>query len=249
MFPFPDAATFLTVSTAIILVGMSRISFGGGAGVIAVPLLTFVLPPSKAVGVLLPVMIICDFIMLRFYFKGARWHLIKLLAPGTLLGILIGTMTFALASEDFQRKLLGFICIVFFLLRILRGRILEAEKDLKPNGGNAFLFGAGAGYTSTILHAGGPALTMFLLPLKIPPHAFVATCVCYFTIVNLIKVPTYLSQRLITPETLIYGLWILPAMIVGSLVGIWINSRVPEKAFMNTVYAFLLVIGFYFLIK
>ncbi len=249
MFPFSDTGSYLAVSLAIALVGLSRISFGGGPGVIAVPLLSFILPPSKAAGVLLPIMIVCDFILLRFYFRHGQWHLIKLLLPGTFFGIIIGTVTFAFSSEDFLRKLLGLICVLFFLLRILRGRILEAEKNMKPGWLNSFFFGAGAGYTSTILHAGGPALTIFLLPQKLAPVVFVSTCVCYFTLVNLLKVPGYVTQDLITRETLIYGLWILPAMITGSLIGVWVNSRVPEKIFMKTVYAFLLLIGIYFLIK
>jgi len=249
MFPFASPESFLVVSLAIVAVGLSRISFGGGAGVIAVPLLAFVLPPAKAAGVLLPIMIICDLILFRFYFKGAQWHLIKLLLPGTILGILIGTVTFVFCSEDFLRKLLGVICILFFLLRILRERILKAEKNMKPSWTNAFFFGTGAGYTSTILHAGGPAMTMFLIPQKLSPHTFVSTCVCFFTLVNLMKVPTYVTQHLITGQTLLYGLWILPAMITGSLIGVWINARVPEKIFMNTVYFLLLVIGIYFLVK
>ncbi|MDK3161963.1 sulfite exporter TauE/SafE family protein [Kamptonema cortianum] len=113
MFPFADIPSFLIVSLAIVAVGLTRISFGGGPGVIAVPLLAFVLPPAKAAGVLLPIMIICDMILLKFYLKDARWSLIKLLLPGTLIGILIGTLTFALASESSLRKLLGAICVIF----------------------------------------------------------------------------------------------------------------------------------------
>lgn len=249
MFPFEDTASYLRICAAITAVGLCRISFGGAPGVIAVPILSFVLPPSRAAGVLLPIMIICDLILMRFYFKHGQWHLIKLLMPGTLIGILLGITTFALGPEEFLRKLLGAICVGFFVLRVLRGRILKAEQNFKPGGLNSFFFGAGAGYTSTLLHAGGPALAIYLLPQKLAPVVFVSTCVCYFMLVNLLKVPGYIAQHLITRETLLYGLWILPAMVTGSLIGVWINSRVPERVFMNVVYGFLLTAGIYFLWK
>jgi len=68
--PGVTAPVWLYVSVAWVALMFSSVSkggFGGGAGVVSVPLLLQVAPISFAVGMWLPMLIVCDIFTIRQY--------------------------------------------------------------------------------------------------------------------------------------------------------------------------------------
>jgi uncharacterized membrane protein YfcA len=63
--------------------------------------------------------------------------------------------------------------------------------------------GSVAGFTSTVAHAGGPPIVVYLLMAGLTPVGFVATSVAFFAIVNLIKVPGYVVAGLFDGELIL----------------------------------------------
>jgi uncharacterized membrane protein YfcA len=104
-------------------------------------------------------------------------------------------------------------------------------------------FGLGAGITSTIAHGAGPVVTMFLVPQKLPKEIFVGTTVLVFTWINWIKVPFFVAYDVITRETLLTGLMYSPLIPLGVWLGVWMNRKMSEKFFLNSVYAITFVAG------
>jgi len=51
--------------------------------------------------------------------------------------------------------------------------------------------GSVGGFTSTLAHAGGPPVSVYLLPQKLPPVLFVGTTVIVFTMFNYVKLIPY----------------------------------------------------------
>ena len=72
--PGVTAPAWLYISVAILALLFTAVSkggFGGGAGVVSVPLMLQVAPLSFSVGVWLPVLIVCDIFTIREYlFQG-----------------------------------------------------------------------------------------------------------------------------------------------------------------------------------
>ena len=79
-----DPAFYLVAVPAVILFGIAKGGFGGGLGVMAVPLMALVVSPVKAAAILLPILCVMDLVSLRAY-RG-RWVLseLRLLLPASL---------------------------------------------------------------------------------------------------------------------------------------------------------------------
>ena len=56
---------------------------------------------------------------------------------------------------------------------------------------HGLLAGLIAGFSSTLAHAGGPPVAIYLLLQKVPPIEFNASTVLFFAILNWVKVPYY----------------------------------------------------------
>ena len=100
---------------AVILFGISKGGFGGGFGVIAVPLMALAISPVQAAAILLPILCLMDLFSL-WAFRG-KWLIseIRLLVPASLLGIGIGTLLFGYMSPALIRLMLGVVAITFTL--------------------------------------------------------------------------------------------------------------------------------------
>jgi uncharacterized membrane protein YfcA len=87
----PWFLAFALAAIGIIIQGMGKSGFGGGMGIVAVPLLVIAFGGEKGLGVLLPLLIAADCFAVAHHWKKWDPHIIRILLPGTLLGIAIGS--------------------------------------------------------------------------------------------------------------------------------------------------------------
>jgi hypothetical protein len=151
---------FLLSLPAVLSTGISKGGFGGAFGGIAVPLMALVMPPTQAAAIMLPILCMADVTGLRRF--CGKWDLqnLKIMLPGALLGVLLGTLSFGLLSERLIGLVIGSITIVFFLLNVLNAS--AALPAAKPRWAKGTLLSAIAGFTSFVAHAGGPPIMMYL---------------------------------------------------------------------------------------
>ncbi len=68
-----DIAFYLTASLGVIIFGISKGGFAGPVSILAVPIMSLSMNPILAAGILLPILLIMDFIAIYFYWK--KWDL------------------------------------------------------------------------------------------------------------------------------------------------------------------------------
>ena len=74
---------FVTIAViAVLVVGLSKAGLLGGLGVVGVPLLTLVMAPREAAGMMLPVLLCMDAVAIWMYRKECDWSLIRIMLPG-----------------------------------------------------------------------------------------------------------------------------------------------------------------------
>ena len=226
-----DAAGWIVTAIAILLTGISKAGLGGALGGLAVPFMSMWISPRDAVAVVLPILIVMDMAGIRAWRGKADWGDLRMLIPAALLGIGLGTLAFGVLSDRMVKIVLGLIAIGFTADRLLRGG-KSAEEGARPRSrGFAWLCGAGSGFTSTLAHAGGPPIMAYLLGRRLPKESFVATSVFFFTVINLAKLPFYLSIGLFSRDTLLMSAMLLPLVPVGVWLGLRLIRRVPERPF------------------
>jgi uncharacterized membrane protein YfcA len=233
---------FYILSTiAILIMGISKSGFGSGLGVLAVPIMSLVIPPAQAAAILLPLLCVMDIInILHYRDKFDRTNLF-ILVPAAVVGILLGTFTFRYLAEAHIRILVGVLSVLFVLNYILGRR--NGGKKTSPSIIRGGFWGTVTGFTSFGVHAGGPPVSVYLLPQKMDKTIFVGTTVVFFTIVNYIKIIPYYFLGQLNGDNLLLSLILAPLAPIGVWIGIKLHDRVDEKLFYNLAYFFLLVTG------
>ncbi|MGH7003587.1 MAG: sulfite exporter TauE/SafE family protein, partial [Alphaproteobacteria bacterium] len=100
-----------------------------------------------------------------------------------------------------------------------------------------------SGYTSFIAHAGGPPLSVYLLPQRLDKTVFQATTVVFFAAVNYVKLVPYALLDMFPAANLATSLVLMPAAILGTLAGVWLHKRVSDRLFYLFCYTFVLITG------
>lgn len=215
---------------AILITGISKSGLGGALGGLAVPFLSIWISPRDAAAVMLPILVVMDMVGIRAWRGKADWHDLKIMIPGALTGIVIGSLTFGVMPDHLVKSLVGLIAVSFSLDRLLRkaGKVSIGQRPSKYFG---WLCGAGSGFTSTLAHAGGPPVMIYLLSWKQPREIFVATTVFFFAFINLAKLPFYFGLGLFSRETLMMSLALLPIVPIGVWAGVRLLKHIPERPF------------------
>jgi uncharacterized membrane protein YfcA len=232
---------FLLGVPAVLLTGISKGGFGGALGGIAVPLLALMMPPTQAAAIMLPILCMADITGLRHFFGKWDLHNLKIMLPGALVGVLIGTLSFGLLSERLIGLLIGGIAIAFFLLNVLNAASTQAPSS--PGVAKGSLLSGIAGFTSFVAHAGGPPIMMFLLPQQMDKVRYVATVNVFFLLTNAVKLVPYALLGQFTSTSLTASLALAPVVVLGVWLGIWLQSRVNHSWFYRIAWAGLLVTG------
>ncbi len=241
-------AGFYVVGTlAILITGIAKGGFGQGAGGIAVPLMSMFILPAEAAGIMLPILCAMDLFSVHAYRKlWSREHL-KILLPGALVGIALGALAFGALPANAVRALVGMIAVTFSLnqwLRLSERIAARFAAERGPPGAVAGAFwGAVSGFTSTIAHAGGPPVAIYMLGQKIDKTSFVGTSAVFFLIVNYAKLVPYYFLGQLNVGNLSVALLFLPLVPAGVWIGVYLHRRISQRTFFNLSYSLLLGTG------
>src|SRR6476620_6590195 len=87
--------TILIAFAGVFLICVMKGAFGGGFAIIGIPLLSIVMDPVTAGGLLAPLFVATDLVALR-YWKSSTWSKpdLLLLLPGLVVGIGLGYLLF-----------------------------------------------------------------------------------------------------------------------------------------------------------
>ena len=251
-------AQWAVLVASALLIGLSKAGFGGGAALLAVPLMAYVLGPRGMLSVMLLVLITGDILAVIFYPKDSDRRNLTMLIPGLLLGIFLGYLTlhWFLARSDsglWMRRLIGALSVLFVLVqaaRMVHWRRKGARmKSYRPAYWHGVTVGTCAGFTSTLANAGGPLLTIFLLPQDLEKRVFVGTTIIYFMVGNLVKLVPYTLMGLMTRPNFVLSALLAPAVLVGTLSGVYLNDKVSDRGFRLIIYGLAFLLGIYFLVK
>ncbi len=266
---------WLMAVAAVVLFGMAKAGFGGGIGMVSTPMMIYACGGNStlALGLMLPLLISCDYVaMLLWWRKWDSRNLMGLL-PGMLLGVSVGAGVLylflrvgsgakgaeATVTNACMALAIGLIAVVFVGMRVVRAALASKSSSAEPGTPAADAYrplpwhgkvtGVVSGITSTLAHAAGPITTMFLLPQKMPKGRFVATTVMFYWVTNQVKLVPYIGFGLVNADNLWTGLSLLPAVIVGAVLGRSLHNRVNQAIFGRIVYGLLGAVGVHLCVK
>ncbi len=227
---------------AILVLGLAKGGFGS-VGLLVVPILSLVVSPVQAAGIILPILILSDIVALVSYWGDWDRRVIAIMLPGALIGIAIGWWTAAWVGEAEIRLILGVISVAFALNYWLRQR--HDLNPRRPDVAKGTFWAALSGFTSFVSHAGGPPYQIYVTPLRLPPRIFAGTLVLFFSIVNAVKLVPYFFLGQFNSENMLTSAVLLPLSIPATLLGVWLIRRIDAKRFYEIVYLLIFAIGIF----
>lgn len=228
-----------TVCFCVFLYGISK-TVMPVLGVLASPIIAAALTPTVAAGFMVPLLILGDLVALAVYRQHVQWRLILRILPGLLVGLALTAALFLFADVAVVSRVIGALILTSVILEVVR---MRQPGDTPPSVGTMWdrlvtsFFGVFAGITTFAANAGGAAMSLYLVRLRVPMLAFMGTSVWFFFILNLIKVPVVVGLGFLTPATLLADLWLSPLIVIGALVGVVTFRRMNEKVFTYTALA------------
>jgi uncharacterized membrane protein YfcA len=219
---------------AVLMVGLSKAGLLGGLGVVGVPLLTLVMAPRDAAGMMLPVLLCMDAVAIWMYRKECDWSLLRIMLPGAAIGTLIGWLLWAVVSDAVVLLMVGVVTLLFVLDAILPLR--KKLEDLPPSKPWGVLWGGVAGFTSFISHTGGPPFQIYVLPRRLPPAVYAGTTAFFFAIVNTAKLVPYYFLGQLNVQNLTLSLALAPVGVLGVFLGIYLVRRIDARLFYRIAY-------------
>jgi len=132
------AATIVVAFAGVFLICFMKGAFGGGFSIIGIPLLSIVMDPVTAGGLLAPLFIAMDLFALR-YWKPSTWSKpdLLLLLPALLIGIGLGYLLFRILDHRAIAIVMAAITLIFVALWFVGGAKVKMRPRSPPKAINS----------------------------------------------------------------------------------------------------------------
>jgi uncharacterized protein len=240
-----SAADLILLALGALLIGFAKTAIGGVAS-ISVALFAAVLPARESTGALLPLLIAGDLFALQAYRAHAHWGRLLRLFPSVALGVVAGAVFVSFVNDTVMRRTIGAVLLGLVLVTLWRRRTGGSAEEAAdgPAGDTgrrwpaALGYGSLAGFTTMVANAGGAVMSLYLLTARLDKLAFLGTAAWFFFLVNVFKVPFSIGLGLLTVDSLKLNAALVPAVLVGALLGRVVIRRVNQALFERLVLVF-----------
>lgn len=234
---------FVIAALATIFAGISKGGFGSGAAFASATILALVIEPGKALGIMLPLLMLVDAATLRPYWGKWSWPDAKVLLLGGFPGVVLGAWLYTIANDDVLRLIIGGIAVLFVIWQLSQrlGWVRAPNRRL-PHWVGVFA-GIVTGFTSFVSHAGGPPAAIYMLSQRLDKLEYQSTSVLVFWIINIAKFVPYAFLGIFTMQTLMVDLVLAPFALIGAWIGVRAHFMLSERLFFGVTYVLLVVTG------
>jgi len=241
----PYDVTWLAIAIACLgafSLGISKTGFPGLA-IVNVLIIAEIFGAKNSVGIILPLLIVCDIVVLPLFWKHATWKMIWPLVPVTFAAIIGAWFLLDAINDLTARRVIGGIILLMLVLQLIREFKKEFLEHLPDSRIFRWISCGLIGVSTMLANAAGPVYSIYALVHKMPKMLFLGVGARFFLLVNLFKMPFLGQLDLINPESLRLNLWLLPALLIGIFLGRKVIHYVPQRTFEILLYAFSAIAG------
>ncbi len=252
----PVPVFWFMVAAAVVIQGISKSGFAGGAGILSLPLMMLVMPVDKVAASLLPLLILCDMNAIYHHRRNVVWAKVMQVYLPSIGGILLGALVWWwVGREGIEsygvpiKRFVGIIAILFALYIVAKEASMAWVERHRFGRKAGVVAGLTAGFTSAIAHAAGPIVSLYMFAQGMGKSLFVGTVAWTFTFINLTKLPFYIGVGLIQADVVKLDLFLVPLIPIGSYLGHWMHHRVKESHFNRVIMVLTLLAGIQLLLN
>ncbi len=229
------------------LIGMSKVGIPG-VSLFVVPVLALIFGGKASTGILMPILMMADWFGVGYYHRHVRWKFLLRLLPWVIPGIGIALWVGEVVDDAWFKNIIAIV--VFICIGLMLWKDRQRENQFFPDTWwFAASMGIMGGFATMIGNVAGPIFAIYLLAMHLPKNNYIGTAAWFFLVTNAIKFPLHiLVWKTITWDTLLLDLKLLPGIVTGAFLGIWLVKMIPDHAYRTFVMiataisAFLLLI-------
>ncbi|MFV1994292.1 MAG: sulfite exporter TauE/SafE family protein [Verrucomicrobiales bacterium] len=222
--------------------GFSKTGFPGLA-IVNVLLIAELFGAKRSVGIILPLLVVCDLVVYPLFRRHASWRAVLPLIPPAMLGVVAGYFALDTIDDATARRTIGSIILVMLIFQLLRAHRREFLAHLPDS--KTFLWGSGLtiGVSTMMANAAGPVYSIYALIHRMPKNEFLGIGARFFLFINLFKIPFNANLGIINPQSLRLDLALLPGIFAGIFLGRRLIEKVPQNLFEILLYGFSVLAG------
>jgi len=233
----PLTTVEIAVAVCIIFLAYTIKGLSGfGSGLIAIPLLAFVLPLTIVVPVLSLLSYIGTIMQSLHLRKQVVWGDLLPLLPFSLLGISVAIWLLVSLDANILIRALGIFILFYAIYSLLPVEIPAGSRRW------AVAAGCGGGIVGALFGTGGPFYAAYLKLRQLDKGAFRATIVMIFLFDGGARMTGYAVTGLFTEQVLTLVAILLPVFLAGMYVGNHLHIKIDQKRF-NQIISLLLVLS------
>lgn len=239
-----DTRVFAMAATAAVCIGLSKAGLSGTA-TLNVVLMAQAFGAKASVGLVLPLLIVADFMGFYINRHGGSWRKILPMVPPAITGVVIGWFLLSRIDNSAARPIIGWLIIGLLAFHLLLNYKKQDFIALTEHKIFSWSMGLCAGIVTMLANAAGPVMTVYLLSQHLEKKEHLGVFSRFFLFINLFKVPFSADLGIIHPTSLTTNLVLLPFVILGILLGWQILKRIPQKPFEWTLFVLTLFAAFW----
>jgi uncharacterized membrane protein YfcA len=227
------------VTFAVIFVAASLQSLAGfGFALIVMPVLTLVLGLRTAAPTVALIALTLYLVNVLRYRHSIDIREVSRLGLASAIGVPIGVWVLSNLDENLVKQVMGVSLVVYGLYSFIRPTVSRRLGSfwVYPTG---FLTGCLAG----AYNFPGPPVIVYGSLRQWPRDRFRAILQAIFLVNGFFVVASHFLAHNVTSQVLTYGLYAVPALLLGVLVSSLADQRVNRDAFRIVMQAMILVIG------
>ncbi|MBU2510427.1 sulfite exporter TauE/SafE family protein [bacterium] len=234
----------LQILAIIFLATFIGSTFGFGLGLVAMPLLAFIVDLKTATPLVAIVAATTAFFIFINNWRQVNFKSIWKMILASIVGIPIGLYILKGAGDSFMKTMLALMIILFAAYSLYgRGRLRLATER------SSVMFGLLSGIIGSAYNMGGPPVIIYGALRNWPPITFRATMQSFFLPVGIFIVISHTLGGLVTSTVLRYYGYSFPILIFTTFMGGILNRSIPTERFKRYIFVFLLLIGIFLLLK
>ena len=228
----------------IVLISYSIQAMSGfGSTILALTLGVHLYPMDVLLPVLVPLdMLVNLYIVTRHHQHINQSLLYRTIIPNMGFGLLAGLVAFYYIQGEVLEKMFGILVIVLSIRELYRLFRRKQDQGVLSNLKSAVYITA-AGFIHGIYASGGPLLIYAVGKLNLPKSVFRSTLGAVWLIFSIILTVFYIIAEKMTADSIKLFLILLPAIVIGIMLGEWLHHQIDEYRFKIFVFAVLLFAG------
>jgi uncharacterized membrane protein YfcA len=165
-----------------------------------------------------------------FFRHGLDRRLILLFGVPSIFITIIGAYMVTYVSQNILIIILGISLLIFSISFLIKPNFKVPKSDT-----NTVIGGALSGFLQGLLGIGGPLRGAFLISYDLDKFKYIATLAAIAVIIDLTRIPIYLSNNLLEPQYYIYIPILIVLGVIGSYIGKKIVVFIPQDVFKKVV--------------